>query len=191
MTVPADIVDGDGPVSGSEKIVYYHLNGRKPVGTLALTTALGEFETTLAISRMLGRGVVVQTMNPDPMRKAPEQTIFPLLYQILFYGILAVFVAFVGLRFMEGDFMGTSGEKNPTIQQFHSESIKQRVHRSLAVYILEKGVYPTALDSLVDADLLTEHEFEEYGDSLKYRASEAQDRYDLAVALKPTNTKDE
>jgi hypothetical protein len=187
----ADIVDGDGPVSGSEKIVYYHLNGRKPVGTLALSTALGEFETTLAISRMLGRGVVVQTLNPDSMRKAPGKTIFPLLYQILFYGILAVFVAFVGLRFMEGGFLGASGDKNPRIEQFHSESIKQRVHRSLAVYVLEKGVYPTALDSLVDAELMTEHELEEHGSSFKYRASEAQDQYDLEVALKSMNTKDD
>jgi len=56
------------------------------------------------------------------------------------------------------------------------------------VYVLEKGVYPKALETLVEADLLTEREYKKYGSVLNYRASGEQERYDLELVLKPTNT---
>lgn len=154
--IPADI----GP---NERIVYFYANGKKTVQQLAMATALGDHDTRKALARLADEGLVELLASRGEGERGDDQTVFPLLFRMLFYVVLAVALASLVLwrvnRAMDPALASVQGDESAALRAHEIE----RLHAAAELHEIERGSFPPSLDDLIAARLLDERDIRRLG----------------------------
>ncbi len=170
-------------LNANARIVFYELNGIRTLSQVALSSGLGDFETTLAVHRLMERGFVELVRLEGPGEPPPSVSFLPAVVRGLGYAAVLVLVAWVAFSFSPADW---SGEQS-IYEQPLSESVdiyeEAHLRRALNVRFLRDGSFPTrigdlALDGWIDGEDLS---LRRDGREWVYRASTRKDRYGLTL----------
>lgn len=175
----------EGEITANERIVFYYLNGKKTVTQVARTSGLGLFETKMALCRLLSRKAVGLVHEQGQGEVAPEKTIFPVLFRISMYLLIAGIIALTWW-FRAGNLINHPGlfasPNGPLVLAFAAPQL-ERIRRGLDVYFLENGNYPESLADLVNKKILFQDDIDtsRLNLNIQYRLSPTADAYQLSV----------
>lgn len=176
----------EGEIGGNERIVYYYVNGEKTVAQLAMASGLGEFETTKALYRLVGREYVRLLAEEGQGEKKKERTVFPILFRIVFYVFLVALVGLLAVWRVGGlgaEANGLLGVADAHVIRALQEPQRERLRMALDVHYAETGAFPGELSQLVDDGLLRPDDLspELLGGTPDYLRLGGGDRYVLRI----------
>lgn len=143
-------------LSGSARVVFFHVNGVKTVEQIGRATGLGMYEAYRGLCELLD-AFLLELVSHDGVGEQPP--ISSQLSAVMTYVTYALIAMLLGLG---GHWVLTNPEVMALDRTAGSEEITQQirnarvdnVRQSLEVYQLLKGVYPETLSELAEAEVV-------------------------------------
>jgi len=143
-------------LSGSARVVFFHVNGKKTVEQISRATGLGMYETYRGLRELLDAFLLEVETHEGVGEKPPSRSPLTRMVTYTTYALIAVLLGLGGQWVVS----------NPDVLTFDraagSASILSQVQRShmaqvrmaLEVYHAQKREYPESLDQLAATDML-------------------------------------